>query len=165
MNVPALAARPTPAAELRARATGSPAAGDRFDWSKALALPAYTYGALASGLSAASAYADAHPAGGIVIGPGGIHRNPEWTRHLASHTLLRQVQPILAGVSAGLHLVRGALEVRDGLRDSDSRRLLAGALDLGLAATSALAVVSPGVGGMASLAFMAGRIVVDAHPR
>lgn len=163
MNVAALTTRPTSAAELRARVDGAPPSGDRFEWSKALALPAYTYGAAASALSSLSGYADGHPAGGIVINPGGIHRHPEWTRHLADHTLLRQAQPILAGVSAGLHLVRAGVTLREAWVENDNRKVIAGSLDILLAATSAMAITSPGVGGAASLALLAARAVVDAH--
>lgn len=163
MTIPAVTNRPTSAAELRARVDGASPPGDRFEWSKGLALPAYAYGALSGALSSASAYADTHPAGGIVINPGGIHRHPEWTRHLADHTLLRQVQPILAGVTTGVHLLRAGLTLREAWLENDNRKVIAGSLDILLAATSAVAITSPGVGGAASLALLAARAVVEAY--
>lgn len=163
MTIPAVTTRPTSAAELRARVDPASPPGDGFEWSRGLALPAYSYGAISGVLSSASAYADSHPAGGIVINPGGIHRHPEWTRHLADHTLLRQAQPILAGVAAGLHLVRAGVTLREAWLENDNRKVIAGSLDILLAATSAVAITSPGVGGAASLALLGARAVLEAH--
>lgn len=163
MNIPAVTTRPTSAAELRSRVDAASAPGDGFEWSRGLALPAYTYGAISGVLSSASAYADSHPAGGIVINPGGIHRHPEWTRHLADHTLLRQAQPILSGVVAGVHLVRAGLTLREAWAENDDRKVIAGSVDILLAATSALAITSPGLGGAASLALLGARAVLEAH--
>ncbi len=131
---------------------------ESFSWSKALALPAYTYGLASGALSAATGFAQRFPAGGFTINPGqGIVLNPEWTRHLADGTLLNSAQPILAGLTAVLLGARGVLELNEG-------RHLAGALDLAAATTSAGSLVSPGIGGAATLALLAARSLVELHP-
>lgn len=159
MNIAMSPVRPARPAPLRPPQPEGP-----VDWGKAMALPAYAYGSVSAALSAASGYADANPAGGVRIGPGGIRANPEWTRNLAPHTTARQIQPILAAVSAGVHLLRGSVELSQGLESGDRRLQIAGALDLGLAASSALCVASPGVGGAVSLGLLAARVAVDLHP-
>lgn len=131
---------------------------ESFSWSKALALPAYTYGLASGALSAATGFAQRFPAGGFSINPGqGIVLNPEWTRHLADGTLLNSAQPILAGLTAVLLGARGVLELNEGCH-------LAGALDLAAAAASAGSLVSPGIGGAATLALLAARSLVELHP-
>lgn len=131
---------------------------ESFSWSKALALPAYTYGLASGALSAATGFAQRFPAGGFTINPGqGIVLNPEWTRHLAEGSLLNAAQPILAGLTTVLLGTRGVLELSEG-------RHLAGALDLAAAAASAGSLVSPGIGGAATLALMAARSLVELHP-
>lgn len=145
----------------RAAASAAPEASqepkESFSWGKALALPAYVYGPLSGALSAATGFADRFPAGGFTINPGqGIHLNPDWTRHLAQGTILRTAQPIVAGLTAVLLAARGLAELNEG-------RNLAGALDLGAAAASAGSILSPSVGGMAGLALITARGLVDLH--
>jgi hypothetical protein len=152
-------------APLRPPAASSPAPPqDQFSWGKALALPAYTFGAGSAGLSALCGFADRFPYGGATINPNGVILNPEWTRHFGPDTMLRGMQPILASFGAAICLVRGALEMREGLKSGCARTQLAAVLDIGLAASSALQIASPGIGGAASLALVVARGLVDAHP-
>lgn len=143
-------------------AAPSPAPRDEFRWSKALALPAYVYGGASATLSSLVSYAAAHPPGGVVIGPAGMRRLPRWTRHFSPGSPLHSLQPILAGISAGVQLVRGGAELAEGYRRGDRTGLVAGSLDLALAAVSAVSTVSPGVGGL-RLALLAGRVLLDLH--
>ncbi|MEW6278372.1 MAG: hypothetical protein AB1758_07115 [Candidatus Eremiobacterota bacterium] len=130
-------------------------------WGEALALPAYTYGTASGALSAAAGYAAAHPPGSFTFHPtDGISLSPEWTRNFYEGSTLSRLQPILAGVSALVHGVRGGFELAEGLRESNGRKQLAGALDLGIAATSALSLASPGIGGAATLGLVAARAVL-----
>jgi hypothetical protein len=155
--------RPASAAALRQAAR--PSQGEKIDWPVALALPAYVYGGGSAVLSTLSGYADTHPYGGVTINPGrGIRFNPEWTRHFGEYSTLRQLQPIVAGIAAAVHGVRGALELHQGIQGGKARLKLAGALDLGLAAASALSMAAPGTGGALSLVLLAGRAVLDLHP-
>lgn len=130
---------------------------ESFEWGQALALPAYVYGPLSGGLSLATGFSNAFPAGGFTINPGqGIHLNPEWTRHFAEGTLLRTAQPIVAGMTALLLGVRGAMELKDG-------KTAAGALDLAAGAASAASILSPTYGGLATIGLIAARGVLDLH--
>lgn len=145
----------------RSRSDAPPA--DQFQWSKALALPAYTFSAGAAGLSSLTAFANRFPAGGFTINPDGIVLNPEWTGHFAPGTVFHTAQPLMAAFSAGICLVRGGLELREGMKSGSSLRQLAGVLDLGLAATSLCQIASPGLGGVASLALIAARAALEVH--
>ena len=129
-----------------------PQPDEPFYWDKAMALPAYTFGPAAGALAGLSAYSDAFPPGGITINPGGVHLNPEFTRHFQPGTTLRQLTPLLAIASTGVHLVRGGFELERGLRENDQHLKVAGALDLGIAATSALTLAAPAAGGISTLA-------------
>jgi hypothetical protein len=147
------------AAPRRAAAPSQPTEEPKesFSWGKALALPAYVYGPLSGGLSLATGYAQAFPAGGFTLNPGqGIHLNPEWTRNFAEGTVLRTAQPIVAGMTALLLGVRGAMELKEG-------KTVAGALDLGAAVASAASILSPTYGGLATIGLIAARGVVDLH--
>lgn len=163
-NPTALPAVPQRLVASTAPVSGTVSPQDQFSWSKALALPAYSFGAAAASVSALSAFADRFPAGGVTINPGGIVPNPEWTRYFAPESPLGAAQPILAAFSAGICLVRGALELNEGMETGDVRTQLAGALDLGLAAASALQIASPGVAGAAGLALIVARGLVEARP-
>ena len=140
-----------------APAAPSPQPEESFSWGKALALPAYTYGPLSGGLSLATGFAERFTAGGFTINPGqGIHLNPEWTRHLAEGTMLHTLQPIAAGITGLLLGVRGLAELNEG-------RTVAGALDLAAAVASAGSIVSPSIGGTATLVLIGARAVAEFH--
>ncbi|MBI3927668.1 MAG: hypothetical protein HY319_19165 [Armatimonadetes bacterium] len=134
----------------------SPEPEDGFEWRLALQAPAYTYGTLSAALSGLSAFADRFPPGGITINPRGIHRNPEWTRAFTEGSFLRFMQPWVAGASAGVHLVRGVLELNKGQN-------LAGMLDLSLSASSLLSITAPGTGAALSTALLLARGAVEIH--
>lgn len=152
----------TPSAALaRHPAQAAPAAvsepTESFSWGKALALPAYVYAPLSGGLSLATGFAERFPAGGFTINPGqGVHLNPEWTRNFAEGTLLRSLQPVAAGMTALVLSVRGLAELNEGKR-------LEGALDLGAAAASLGSIFAPTTGGLATVALIAARGVMEAH--
>lgn len=144
-------------------AESTPAPRDGFLWSKALELPAYTYGVGAAALSGLYGYAQRFPYGGVTINPNGIVLNPEWTRHFAPDTLAGQAQPILAGVAAGLCLLRGGFEYYEGVKHNDSKAFLASTLDIALAGASVMQLVHPAGGAAAALALAAARGVLEAH--
>ena len=136
---------------------------DKIVWSEALSLPAYTFGGGAAAMSSLSGFADRFPAGGFTLNPTGVIANPDWTRNLAPGTTLRNAQPILAAFSAGICLSRGMFEVCEGLKSGSNTRQLAGAIDLTLAATSLMQLASPGIAGVASIALVVARGIVEAH--
>lgn len=141
-----------------------PGNGDQFTWRGALALPAYTYSAASGTLSGLAAFADRFPAGGVTINPGsGIIANPEWTRHFEDGMPLRNAQPILAGIAATVSLARGTLELSEGLETGNDHLQMAGGLDLAIAASSALQIVSPAAGAAATLTLTAARLILEVH--
>lgn len=152
-----VASAPTPAGD----STSTPR--DGFCWSKALQLPAYTYGVGGAALSGLYGYAQRFPYGGVTINPNGIVLNPEWTRHFAPDSLAGRAQPILASVAAGLCLVRGGFEYYEGIKHNDNQALLASMLDFGLAGASVMQLVHPAGGAAAALALAAARGVLEAH--
>lgn len=117
-----------------------------------MALPAYTFGPAAGALAGLAAYSDAFPPGGVTINPGGVHVNPDFTRHFQPGTTWRQLTPLLAIASTGVHLVRGGFELERGLRENNQHLKVVGALDLGIAAASALSLAAPAAGGLSTLA-------------
>lgn len=131
------------------------------NWSRALAPATFTYGTASAGLSSAAAYADTFPAGGVRLDPfHGIIRNPEWTGNFGPRSVMGQLQPILAGVSAGLHFVRAGFEIAEAVQTGDRATQWAGALDLSLGITSAMSILDPGIGGVATLGLLAARAAV-----
>jgi len=141
-----------------------PPAQNQETWTGALALPAYTYGSASAALSGLTAFAERFPAGGITINPGrGIVANPEWTRAFGEGSVAARMAPVLAGLSAGIHLIRGGLELSEGMRANDNRLQVAGLLDLGIAGMSALQIASPVYGTVGAVALIAARAVVEVH--
>lgn len=137
--------------------------GDTFRWSKALAPSAYTFGTVAPTLSLMNAYALRFPYGGVTLNPTGIIPNPDWTRHFADGTTLHTAVPLLSGFSSAIYLTRGALELKEASQSGDAHTRLAGYLDLGLAATSALQLVHPAIGGLASVGLFIARATLALH--
>lgn len=146
----------TSVAQPAAQEAPAPPPQDKFDWGKALLLPAYAYGGGSAALSGLAAYADRFPPGGITINPGGIHRNPEWTRAFTEGSVMRDVQPIVAGVSAVLLLARSAAELKEGQNT-------AAALDLAAAITSGVSMIAPGQGALLTAGLLVGRALVEVH--
>ena len=136
---------------------------DSVFWSKALALPAYTYEGAASSLSGLTAFAKAFPPGGVVITPSGVHTSPRWAAHFAPGSLGATAQPLIAGVGAALAFVRAGTELAACNKTGDSGMAYAAALDLSTGLACAAQLVAPAAGAAVALALTTARGLLELH--
>jgi hypothetical protein len=127
-------------------------AHDSVDWGKALALPAYAYAGASGALTGLTSFAAHFPPGGVIINPTGVTPNPTWTRYFVDGSVAHQAQPLLALASVGVCGVRAAFELSQAARTRDSHLQTAGLLDLSIAGMSAVQLVAPITGTIATLA-------------
>ena len=136
---------------------------DSVSWSKALALPAYTYEGAASTLSGLTAFAKAFPPGGVVVTPTGVHTSPMWTSHFTPGSLAAAAQPIIAGAGAAIALVRAGTELAACSKTGDASMAMAAALDFSTGLACASQLVSPATGAALAVVLTAARGLLDIH--
>lgn len=137
-----------------------PGGEEEFHWDRALALPAGVFGGASAIFSGLTHLAEKYPPGGVQLDPTrGLVRNPEFTRPFTYGRPGHQLQPMIALASTAIHGIKGTLEFSRGLETGDRRLQWAGALDMGIAAGSALSLLNPGAGAAVTVGLLGLRSV------